>query len=162
MTDDQSTLRVELRVRETTTTSEDERQRGVYERLARLRDAGKIAEMSVEHWGQRVHTRAAGAPDDGPIHDADRATYEAFETWAERTGHDLEPAFSAHRHGSLIGDERAEVIRVPVVCLAVYDDDDELRGVAPCTTDAGVRTVDDCLAALQSGDESAVSVEACG
>ncbi|WP_251344237.1 HTH domain-containing protein [Haloplanus halophilus] len=151
MTDEQSTPRVELRLRDPTHSSVDERQRRVYERLAKLHRAGEIADVSVEVWGKQVRARTPRNPTDDALVEPARAAFEEFEAWAKRNDSRLEPAFSTHTYGSIVGDEPTEVIRFPVVCLAVYDGDD-LLSVVPRSTDGGVRTVDDCLATLRSRD----------
>jgi hypothetical protein len=158
MTDD-GLPRVELRVRDPTNTNVGDQLRTIYERLARLREDSKIAGVDAEIWGKQVRARTPANPTDDPIVGPARTKYEEFESWANRTGHDLEPAFSTHTLGSLVDDERETVVRFPVICLAVYDDDD-LLAVAPCTTDDGVRTVDDCLNALRSDTEVSDAAEA--
>lgn len=150
--------RVELRVREPTPAGAERRQRAVYDRLERLQRNRKVADVAIEVWGKQVRARTPSTPTDDPIVGPARAAYETFESWAKRNGHDLEPAFSVHSLGSLVDDERETVIRFPVMCLAVYNGDD-LRSVAPCTTDEGVHTIEDCLTALQSGTVTPASVE---
>jgi len=44
-----------------------------------------------------------------------------------------------------------EVIRLPLVSLAVYEDD-RLVGVFPCSTGEGTETVGDCLRRLETGE----------
>lgn len=144
--------RVELRVRDPTDTNVDDRPRAIYERLVRLQEDGKIDGIDTEIWGKQVRARTPKHPSDDPIVGPARLKYEEFEAWAKRTDHDLEPAFSTHTLGSLVDEERETVIRFPVLCLAVYDADD-LVAVAPCTTDDGVHTIDDCLDALRSEGE---------
>lgn len=154
--------RVELRVRDLTPPGVSDRQETVYEQLERLEDRGRVAEVTVEVWGKQVRAE----PDTLPAADdagtcTVRSTYEEFEAWAERTGNDLEPAFSVHTLGSMVADERERAIRFPVMCLAVYDVDD-LVAVAPRSTDEGVHTVDDCLDALRSGEWSPTARRASG
>jgi hypothetical protein len=144
--------RVELRVRDPTNTNVGERSRAIYERLVRLQADGKIDGIDAEVWGKQVRARTPKHPSDDPIVGPARLKYEEFEAWARRNGHDLEPAFSTHTLGSLVDEEREAVIRFPVLCLAVYDADD-LLAVAPCTTEDGVHTIDDCLDALRSEAE---------
>lgn len=144
---------VELRVRDLTPGGAHDRQEAVYEQLLQLQEDGLIADGSVEVWGTQVRAEADTNPvaDDASTSTA-RSIYKEFEAWADRNGHHLEPAFSTHTLGSLVTEEPGQtVIRFPVMCLAVYDDD-ELLAVVPCSTDEGVRTVDDCLAALRSGE----------
>ena len=152
--------RVELRVRDLSPESAHDRPATVYEELAKLLQDGRISDVSVVVWGKQVRAEIdTNSATDDPITRAARSTYEEFREWAERSGHDLEPGFSTHTVGSLVDDEEETVIRFPVVCLAVYDGD-ELLAVAPCSTEEEVRTVDDCLEALQSGELTSVVVEA--
>lgn len=53
----------------------------------------------------------------------------------------------------MVSEERSELIRLPLQCLAVYEDD-QLVGVFPCTGDQGTNTVADCLHRLEPGDDS--------
>ncbi|MFC7155044.1 HTH domain-containing protein [Halomarina halobia] len=160
MTVESDPPRVELRVRECTPVGVHDRQEAVYEQLEQLREAGAIADVTVEVWGKQVRVGATTDPAaaDAAVRAA-RSTYEEFEVWAERTGHRLEPAFSTHTLGSLVTDEQVEVVRFPTMCLAVYDADDLLT-VVPCSTDEGVRTVGDYLATLRSGEWTPAAVEA--
>lgn len=153
MTGDSDPPRVELRVRDLSPAGAHDRQQAVYEQLMQLQEDGHIADVSVEVWGTQVRAEAERNPvaDDART-SAARSKYKEFEAWADRNGHNLEPAFSTHTLGSLVTEEPGQtVVRFPVMCLAVYDDDDLLAAV-PCSTDEGVRTVDDCLAALRSGE----------
>jgi hypothetical protein len=121
----------------------------LYDRIQRLDADGTVDDVVVEVYGTRLPT-----PDDSPVDALARPMWEryrAFEAWATRQGYSLEPAFERRRTGSLVRDERTEVVLMPVVCLAVYVGDD-VRSVVPCTTGDGVRTVDDCLAAFESGE----------
>lgn len=161
MTDESDPPRVELRVRDLTPASVHDRQEAIYEQLVQLQEDGHIADVSVEVWGKQVRAEAGTNPaaDDAST-PAARLTYAELEAWAERNDYDLAPAFSTHSLGSLVTDkkEQIEVIKFPTICLAVYDGDD-LLAVAPCSTTEGVRTVDDCLAALQSGEWTPAGVE---
>lgn len=158
---DNEPLRVELRVRDLTPTGLHDRQEAIYEQLLQLQEDGHISDVSVEVWGRQVPVEGKTNPVvDDVSTSAARSTYEEFDAWAERTGHDLAPAFSTRMAGSLITDkqDQKEVIRFPVICLAVYDLD-ELLAVVPCTTSEGVRTIDDCLATLQSGELAPGDIE---
>jgi hypothetical protein len=150
--------RVVLCVRDLTPTGLPDRQKAVYEQLLQLQEDGRIADVSVEVWGKQMYAAVERNPAADASARAARSTYEAFEAWAERNGHDLSPAFSTHTVSSLVSDEQTEVIRFPVMCLAVYDADD-LLAVAPCSTSEGISTVDDCLEALRSGKWTSHGVE---
>jgi hypothetical protein len=160
MTDD-DLPRVELRVRDSANTAIGDRPQTIYERLVRLRDDGKIDGVDAEIWGKQVRARTPTNPTDEIRSARAREKYEELESWAKRNGHDLEPAFSTHTVGSLVDTGRETVIRFPVICLAVYDADDLLT-VAPCTTEDGVRSVDDCLDMLRSETEARDAAEPSG
>lgn len=143
--------RVELRVREPTPADVYDRQAAVYERLRQLREAGKVSDVSVEVWGRRVRVgddADAAEIDDGA--QSIRDTYRAFEEWAARSGHALTPAFDTRECGTIASNGKCEVIVFPVMCLAIYDGE-AVQAVFPCSTGDDVRTVEDGLAAIESG-----------
>lgn len=72
-----------------------------------------------------------------------------FERWAEEHGHTLAPAFSCRECGSMLDDETREVTVVPLVTLAVYEED-RLRAVYPHADGERVRTVDDGIRTLET------------
>lgn len=159
MSDDDLRPRVEFRVREHTPAGVYERQRSVCERLQRLRRAGKVADVSVAVGGKQAPAR----PETGSNEIDDRArsireTYRAFEAWASRSGCALTPAFDTRECGTLVSDEQHEVIVFPMMYLALYLGD-EVRAVFPHSTDDGIRTVEDGLAAIAAdgwGDNHAL------
>lgn len=151
MSDHDDPPRVELRVREHTPADVFDRQAAVYERLRQLQRAGKVSDVSVEVWGRQVGTvedADSGETDDGA--QAIRDTYRAFEEWATRSGHALTPAFDVRECGTIGSDGRREVIVFPVMCLAIYAGE-AVQAVFPCSTSDDVRTVEDGLAAIESG-----------
>lgn len=152
MSNDTDPPRVEFRVREHTPAGVYDRQQAVYERLQQLQEAGMISDVSVEVWEKQVSTGSDTDPDetDHGVRSV-RNTYQAFEDWATRNGHALTPAFDTRECGTLVSTDRREVIVFPVMCLAVYDGE-EIGAVFPCSTGDDIRTVEDGLAAIESGD----------
>ena len=153
MSERDAVLSATLYVRDHTPASTYDRQRAVCERLRRLRERGVLDAVAVESWGNRV--LAADNDDDDPpdIDDEARAvrdTYRAIEEWAAERGYTLAPAFETRTVGSLVSNERRDVTVLPAMCLVVFDDG-SIRDVSPCSTGSGVRTVEDGLAALESG-----------
>lgn len=150
-TGDANHIRVELYIRAPTIETGN-RQQDVYDRLRSLNEAGDIAELSVEVWGMQVRIEDDANPAMDDTHTRRvRDQYETFREWARGHGCELEPAFSICTTGSLITDHREQVVRLPMICLAVYDDT-ELIAVAPCSTDDGSYTVEDCLTRLEAAD----------
>lgn len=147
--DDRSGPHVRLWVRETAPYGVTERVRTVHERLKHLVERGDVAGVEVNVWGRMVASPVEGPPDD--LSAGLRKTLDEFETWADRTGRTLEPAFGVHERASDLAGESDRVVSLPVLCLAVYLDDD-LVAVFPCSETDGVRTVEDCLALLEGGD----------
>jgi hypothetical protein len=148
-TDIEGSVRVEVWMRDHAPPVGDPR-RTVLSRLRELEAAGVVNDIAVRIWGKSVPV----SPDDtaaaaSPVHD--RIT--EFQRWAERNGHSLEPGFSRHEQSTLVSGESSEILRLPIRCLAVYEDD-HLVGVFPCTVDRGTTTVADCLSRLHPDEHS--------
>jgi hypothetical protein len=114
-------------------------------RLHRLANAGTLAVIDVDLWGSH-------AVADSMTDHENEGMLEAvsdFERWAEEHGYTLAPAFSCRECGSMLDDETREVTVVPLVTLAVYEED-RLRAVYPHAEDGRVRTVDDGIRTLEA------------
>jgi hypothetical protein len=130
------TLRIETYVREDLRGATD-RIEDVLGRLERLSEGEGIESFSVESWESRTEPSVEGSAT-RPQSEV-RRTVDEFEDWAARHGYSLGPAV-----------DRSDVkgIEVPVICVAIYEDD-ELLAVYPHTNRRGdVRTVEDGLDAL--------------
>lgn len=115
-----------------------ERRDAVAERLAAIVASGSLDGLDVVHWDKRVPAASEAR---------ERSLVAAFREWAADADVDLAPCFGTRRcHDGRAGEVRTELV-LPVLCLAVYEDD-ELVAVAPRATDDGVVTVGDCLARL--------------
>lgn len=137
------TPRIEAYVREDLRGAVD-RIDDVLDRLERLSEEGEIESFSVESW--ESPTRSLSEDASARPRTAVRETVDEFEDWAARHGYTLSPAVDRS--------EDAEEVEVPIVCLAVYDADDELLAVYPHTvSQEGVRTVEDGLSALSRSQE---------
>ncbi|WP_246998459.1 HTH domain-containing protein [Halosolutus gelatinilyticus] len=140
-------LRVECYVRATVPGPIVERVEAVVDRLHRLRERGPIVDYRVTRWPAGRHADVETADRDGPTRNELGA---AFERWADRHDHSIEPAFRrAEIPSSPLGfenDGSRERVRVPVVALVLYEhgeggttepnslvDADALRGVVPYT-----------------------------
>lgn len=113
----------------------------IVDRLGSLSAADSIDAFRIETWPNEVvvseHTQ----------HTQVIETYEQFRAWADEAGVSITPAFDRRTVTSLIG-RTEEVLTLPVMCLAVYDDD--LRGVYPCTDSDETWTVTDYLDAYEA------------
>lgn len=121
----------------------------VLSRLRELESRGLVDDVSVRVWGTAVDASVAdGGEYDQPV----RSCVAAFYRWADRTGHSLGPAFRREQCSSMRSAERAAVVRLPLVCVAVHADGG-LEGVFPCSAggEATTRTVRDCLDRLEAG-----------
>jgi hypothetical protein len=115
----------------------------VIDRLSALQSAGELAGFDVETCpeevavsGQTRHSRVVEA-------------YEQFRAWAVEAGVSVSPPFDRRTVTSLVG-RTEEVLTVPVMCLAVYDDD--LCGVYPCSDGDRTWTVTDYLDAYEAAE----------
>jgi hypothetical protein len=149
MSDQQSAepLRVVVWMRELSPPPEDPRET-VLARLRELETAGQVDEVSVRVWGKSVPVPEESG--DGPRSPVQRRV-ATFRDWAEREGHSLGPAFRRYEQSTMVSEERNEALRLPLQCLAVYEDE-RLVGVFPCSTDIKTETVADCLDRLERGE----------
>lgn len=126
-----------------------DRQQAIQDRLRTLQNDGRIDELSVKAWGKQIPVQEGGSADPGTRSWAQ--LYDEFKSWADRSDCSLEPAFSRHNIESFVADDRQEVIRLPIICLAAYDDDG-LLDLAPRSAANRVYTVDDFVAALEANE----------
>jgi len=75
---------------------------------------------------------------------------EEFQQWADEQSVQLNSAFKIQSLSCEITNETYTVLSLPCICLAVYDDADELRGVYPHTDGETIQTVSNCLAELET------------
>jgi hypothetical protein len=113
-------------------------------RLHRLADEGVLSTVDVDVWGSHAVADSMADRDTTPVEGV-----SDFERWAADHGCTLAPAFARRECGSLLGDEPREVTVVPLLTLAVYEED-ELRAVYPHAEDGTVHTVDDGLETLET------------
>ncbi|MFB6165367.1 MAG: HTH domain-containing protein [Haloarculaceae archaeon] len=145
--------RVELYLRQSVPVLAHERQRAVLERLRELEGAGLVADLAVEPWPHRV------VGDDERANPS-LATVGQFDRWARAHDASVRPAFGAHAGYSGYTNQQYATTILPVMCLAVYDDDG-LAAVYPRSGPEGVLTVQDGLdrlAAAGSGRDQPHSV----
>lgn len=108
--------------------------------------ADKIADVEIKTWAA-VNPALEELSDSGP---SVTLTVKSFQTWADREGYTLQPAFTRRETSSMLSSRSTTEITVPIMCLAVYEDSD-LCCVAPCSNGERTYSVEQCLAALEAG-----------
>ncbi|GAB3675566.1 HTH domain-containing protein [Halopiger thermotolerans] len=139
-------VRVELFLRTRTPPDVVDRLRDLVARARRLETTDAVADVRVQTWAP-VRPALEELSDGDP---SVARTVNAFRSWADREGYSLRPAFARHERTSLLEDRPTAEITVPIVCVAVYEDD-ALQCVAPCADGDRTYTVPDCLEALEAG-----------
>jgi hypothetical protein len=145
MTMSDTSRRVELYVRSQAGSGIQGVQRGVVDQLSVFERRGDIDGFELRVWGTEV---CPSMPHDGDSFE--RSTVgrvSRFEQWATENDVSLETAFRHHRIDSAVSGERATVVTLPSLFLAVYEDD-RLVDVAPCATGDGVVSIAALLARL--------------
>jgi hypothetical protein len=115
----------------------------IIDRLSSLHSEDAIDEFSVETWPDEV------ALSEYTEHARVVEVYKEYLTWANEHDLSITPPFERRTASSLVGDTQ-DVLTVPVMCLAVYQDG--LRGVYPCTRDGHTYSVADYLDAYEAVD----------
>jgi len=136
--------RVELFVRSLSPAGVSQQQDHVIGQLQALENDGRIADLSIYVWGDRLAPDTAHLTEHGEFL-LDRLT--AFERWERATGASLD-AFGWRDSSTTMATEQSiDVISLPLLGLAEFVDG-ELRHVAPCARDGAVHSVRDRVAAL--------------
>lgn len=116
----------------------------VIDRLSSIRSDGVIDDFTVETWPDEVaiseHTEHARVIE----------VYKEYLFWADEHDLSITPPFERRTASSLVGGEE-DVLTVPIMCLAVYDDC--LRGVYPCSDKNRTWSVTDYLDAFETLEE---------
>lgn len=121
-----------------------EQQRSVIEALERLVDAGTIDDVRRRAWAHVLTPMA----DDEWCQRA-REAYDRFSEWASQNDRTLEPGFDVRTVTSMAEATSYDVVKFPVLCVAVYADGDLVR-VAPSRdpVEEEAYTIEDCLEEL--------------
>lgn len=114
----------------------------IEERLERVASAGGLEDYSVSSWAKRV-------PLDSDTEEME--CYEEFRRWATDEDVTLAPFFDTRECYSMTTGEKRRELVLPVLCLAIYDDD-ELVYVAPHATASTTATIPDCVDQLLEGE----------
>lgn len=139
------TVRIEVFLRPDASAAVVDPLRETVARARRLGDEGTSTDVRVETWTS-VRPALEELADSGP---SVSSTIDAFRRWADREGYAL-CSLERRETTSMLGCRPAVRIRVPTVCVAVYEDDD-LQCVAPCSDGDRTYTVAECLTALENG-----------
>ena len=121
--------------------------RSALSRLRELESEGSLSDVSVRVWGRFVEASPRDDGDGRPIRDR----IAEFYGWADRNDRSLDPAFRRCERSTLLSPEETDVIRLPLICVAIYRGDQLVR-VVPCSTEEGTDTVPDCLSRLETND----------
>ena len=142
---DTNELRVKLYTRSFMPDGAEGVQERVLARLNQLCERDILDDFECEVWGKRVCTSRSSDFGQDAIE-----TVGQFRAWAEANGASLLPFFDERtQHSKITGEEHSEII-FPMMCMAVYRDDD-LVGVYPHADGESVRTISDFLASLFEG-----------
>ncbi|MFB6223851.1 MAG: HTH domain-containing protein [Haloarcula sp.] len=115
----------------------------VIDRITELNTAGVVDEFEVQTW-----------PEEIPLSEESRHrdlldTVDCYEQWAIERGLSLRPPFETRTSSFLIGRSK-EVLRLPMIVVAAYVDD-ELVGVYPCSDGDNSWSVTDLIDSLSDG-----------
>lgn len=141
----QETVRVVLYLQQHASAELVQRLRRTGARVRRL-EADGIADVEIKTWAA-VNPALEEFSDSGP---SVSLTVKSFQAWADREGYTLRPAFARRETTSMLSSRPAAEIRVPIMCLAVYEDNN-LCCIAPCSDGERTYSVEKCLAALEAG-----------
>jgi len=124
-----------------------EKQRTIIQGVEALTEAGLVDDFERYLWPGRVTTT-----DDDAWCTAAQETYDEFASWARSEGRSLGPAFTRRTVRNEFSDQEYEVIRFPVLTLAVRADGDVAR-VAPSGETERHYSVEDCLDELRTFEQ---------
>jgi hypothetical protein len=109
----------------------------VIDQLSSLAASGDIGGFRVETWPDEL------AMSEHTEHNQVVERYKEFLLWAEENDCSITPPFERRTVSPLIG-KRRDVLTLPIMCLAVYEDD-TLCGVYPHSEDGETISVTDFL-----------------
>lgn len=115
----------------------------IISKIQRMEQRGEIGPSEVTPWPKALRLTDKIKNNLAYVH------YKEFQSWAEDiAGVSLEPAFAIQEKTTLTAERTEKVLCLPVVCLAIYDECDELVCVAPHTHSTGSYTVGSALSDL--------------
>lgn len=107
---------------------------------------GQVDELVLRSWPGEV-TRAPETPERDVL---DR--FESFRSWADQAGVDVQPPFETRTRRSIVTGAETDLLVLPLICVALYDDAGGLVGVYPHSVDGETYTVEDAVARLRTGE----------
>lgn len=113
--------------------------------LHRLESAAHIDDLVLHAWPEKI-----AITDRTPFSDAIDA-FERMEAWATEHGLSVRPPFSVRTTTSVFTDETRTALRTPMMCLAVYVDE-QLVNIFPHSQGDDQYGVTDAIAALETDD----------
>ena len=114
------------------------------ETLQACEDEGTVETVLLRSWPKEV-ARTEHSPYQEVI-DA----FERFEQWADERGVSVTPAFRERTVTSSVTGKAKDVLVTPMLCLAVYQDD-QLQAVFPHTDGEETVTASEAIATLRTG-----------
>lgn len=126
-----------------------EHRAAVIDRLEQLDADDRIASYRVHPWPRAISLDLLDLLDRLDGEDVAGLVRE-FEAWAAAFGCCIRPPFDVRTTYSTFTEETENLLVLPALCLATYDDGD-LVGVAPFTDGRSIYTVEDALDALATG-----------
>lgn len=115
------------------------------ESLRRCAAEGAIDDLVLRSWPDQVR-RSPESPEQDVLE-----RFEAFSSWADRAGVDVQPPFETRTRTSMVSGAETDLLVLPLCCLALYDEAGGLVGVYPHSADGETCTVEDAIASLRSG-----------
>jgi len=147
-------IEAELWIRSFAPVGGDERQEAAVERLQRMANEGRLADLTVRMWGKKMRRSSAAAyTEEGQVV-FDR--FEEFREWAAGEGRELEPFFEERTERCEFTDTEDSVVVLPSVALAEYRDDD-LVHLAPHVDGDERVTVRERIEQLRGEDDAEVA-----
>lgn len=141
----EATVRIELFTRAGAVGTHDRLLEAI-ERVRAIEADDRVADCHIGTWDKQLVL-----DDDGLNRNREvRTRIEAFESWADEHDVSLYPFFEERTRGSLAIDGERRVLVLPVMCLAVYEEE-ALSELFPRTVGEVTHTVAEGLAALEMG-----------
>lgn len=107
---------------------------------------GQIGDLVLRSWPEQV-TRSTESPDRDVLE-----RFASFRSWADRADVTVQPPFETRTRTSMVSGAETDLLVLPLICLALYDDAGGLVGVYPHSADGETYTVEDAIAGLQTGE----------